>query len=250
MAALKRTPWSYLPGNTPLHRCPAGIKLIFLLLLSAVSVWGFSRLADSGGAAPGGGGFTGAVCAASAFAVILAGSVLTGMNIRALFAGSRPLVIMLLFFTAFRVIGAEKEAALSVFSFFYLDIAALKSGLFVSAGILMCFASASLFFAATTTSELRVSLAKAELLLTRPFQKKDKDSFACKQGRLSLALALMLGFLPRFFEYWENSMLAVRARGCSGKVRAIIAILPLVTERMIEAASETAEALESRGLTV
>jgi len=230
MAKLKRTPWSYLSGNTLLHRCPAGIKLICLLLLSAVSVWGFPH-------------------AACAFAVILAGSFIAGMNIRALFAGSRPLVIMLVFFTAFRVIGAEKETAIHVFSIFYIDLFALKSGLFVSAGILMCFAAASLFFAVTTAGELRVSLARAELFLRRPFQKKDKR-LAYNYGRLSLALALMLGFLPRFFEYWENSHLAVRARGCSGKVRAITAILPLVTERMIETASETAQALESRGLTV
>ena len=253
MAQLKhRTPWAYLAGNTPLHRCPAGIKLILLLLFSAASVWGL----------PG---------AAGAAALILAGAFSAGLSPRALFAGSRPLVIMLLVFTAFRALSAGSgipsvdagvfsmnAETLSVniemlFGSFTLrvDLPALQSGLFLSAGILVCFAAASLFFAVTTTTEIRHSLARAESFLTRPFSgKKRPHNAAQKQGRLSLSLALMLGFLPRFFEYWENARLAALARGSKSDVRMIMAILPLVTERMIEAAAETAEALESRGLVV
>jgi len=243
-----RTPWAYLVGNTPLHRCPAGLKLILLLLLSAASVLG-----------PFG--------AAGAAALILAGAFSVGMGPRALFAGSRPLVIMLLLFTAFRILSVESgipgaeavglsvnEAGLSAniglpFGFFTLsiDLPSLKTGLSLSAGILVCFAAASLFFAVTTTTEIRHSLARAESFLTRPFLGKRRPPNA--QGRLSLSLALMLGFLPRFFENWENARLAALARGCGG-IRMITAILPVVTERMIEAAAETAEALESRGLEV
>jgi len=230
-----RTPWAYLAGNTPLHRCPAGIKLILLLLLSAASVLG-------------------AFGAAGAAALILAGAFSVGLGPRSLFAGSRPLVIMLLLFTAFRILSTESgipgaEAIGLPFGSFTIrvDIAALKSGLSLSAGILVCFAAASLFFAVTTTTEIRHSLARAESFLTRPFLGKKRPPNA--QGRLSLSLALMLGFLPRFFENWENARLAALARG-SGGIRMITAILPVVTERMIEAAAETAEALESRGLEV
>jgi biotin transport system permease protein len=56
----------------------------------------------------------------------------------------------------------------------------------------------------------------------------------------------MLGFLPRFFEIWEDATLAWRARGGSpGRIGTLI--LP-VTERMLESAFNTAEALEARGL--
>jgi len=216
-----RTPWAYLVGNTPLHRCPAGIKLILLLLLSAASVLG-----------PFG--------AAGAAALILAGAFSAGLGPRTLFAGSRPLVIMLLLFTAFRIFSVD--GGLSV------DIPALQSGLSLAAGILVCFAAASLFFAVTTTTEVRHSLARAESFVTRPFLGKNRPTNAGKQGRLSLSLALMLGFLPLFFEHWENARLAALARGCRGGIRMVVAILPLVTERMIEAAAETADALESRGL--
>jgi biotin transport system permease protein len=112
----------------------------------------------------------------------------------------------------------------------------MNDGLLFAAGILVCFAAASLFFAVTTTTEIRKALAAAE---TRVFR---------RQSRISLALALMLGFLPRFFECWENADNAARARCCPGGIRRIMVILPLVTERMIETAADTAEALESRGL--
>jgi energy-coupling factor transporter transmembrane protein EcfT len=58
----------------------------------------------------------------------------------------------------------------------------------------------------------------------------------------------MLGFLPRFFEIWEETSLALEARCARGGIRRLLLIIPPVTERMIEKALDTALALESRGL--
>jgi energy-coupling factor transporter transmembrane protein EcfT len=220
--------WSYRAGNSPLHRCPAGIKLILLLALSAAPVFGPFA---AGGAA----------------ALIFAGAFSAGLGLRALFAGSRPLVIMMFLFAVFRALGTEAGQPLIAIGRIGIDLAGLQSGLYLAAGILVCYAAASLFFTVTTTTEIRRSLAKAELFVINIFRKQ-KVQQDTKQGRLSLSLALMLGFLPRFFEYWENARLAACARGCTGGLRQVTVILPLVTERMIEAAAETAEALESRGL--
>jgi energy-coupling factor transporter transmembrane protein EcfT len=233
----KRTPWSYRAGTTPLHRCPAGIKLLFLLLLSAAPLLGLPA-------------------AAGTAALILVGALSVKLTVRELLAGSRPLAIMLVAFTLFRAIqlfpletAAAGELKLNlVFALVSLDMEALQSGLYLAGGILVCFAAASLFFAVTTTTEIRHSLSYIELFLFRLV--RGQNSTARKQGRLSLGLALMLGFLPRFFECWENAGLAARARCCTGGLKRIIIILPLVTERMIETAAETAEALESRGLEV
>jgi biotin transport system permease protein len=125
-----------------------------------------------------------------------------------------------------------------------LDINGLQGALIFDGGILISFAGGSLFFSVTTMTEIRRSLEKVELFILRPFGTKRRH------GRLSLALALMLGFLPRFFEFWELSELACKARLCRSGLRRTILVLPLVTERMIEMAAETAIALESRGLTV
>jgi biotin transport system permease protein len=83
--------------------------------------------------------------------------------------------------------------------------------------------------------EIKKSLAKLEALLH------------LKRLRLSLGLSLMLGFLPRFFEVWEASELAWESRGGKKNLRFLITIIPLVIERLMEAAAETAAALESRG---
>ncbi|MDR2049473.1 MAG: hypothetical protein LBP69_08450 [Treponema sp.] len=221
LAGLKagsRTPWSYRSGTSFLHACPGGIKLVFLLALSASPLAG---LPAAGGAAA----FI-ALCAAFA-----------GIRPWELLAGSRFLLVTLAALSAIR---ALQTASVS------FNAEGLAGGLTFAAGILVSFAAASLFFAVTTTTELRRSLETVELFFR--FQANRKS--VRRRGRLSLALALMLGFLPRFFELWENAETAVKARACTGRVKRIMTILPLVTERMLETAAETAEALEARGLTL
>jgi biotin transport system permease protein len=126
----------------------------------------------------------------------------------------------------------------------------------LSGGILISFAAGSLFFSVTTMTELRRSLERAERFLRCPFRRRLAPQSAeagpevLPQGRLSLALALMLAFLPRFFELWEAAETAVKARGCTGTFRRVMAILPLAAEGMIESAAETAAALEARGVMV
>jgi energy-coupling factor transporter transmembrane protein EcfT len=68
-----------------------------------------------------------------------------------------------------------------------------------------------------------------------------------KRPRLSLGISLMLGFIPRFFAVWDTAELAYRARGGKPGAAQMALLLPLVIERMIEGAMETAAALESRG---
>ena len=57
----------------------------------------------------------------------------------------------------------------------------------------------------------------------------------------------MMGFLKRFFEIWEDTELAWKNRGGKNSLSKIIFLVPLVIDRMMEKAAETAEALESRG---
>jgi biotin transport system permease protein len=111
--------------------------------------------------------------------------------------------------------------------------------------IFTAFAAAALLFAVTTMRDLRQSIGTIELWLKKLF-------FPAKANRggviyFSLGLSLMLGFIPRFFDLWETSNLACEARSCRLHRRLMI-LIPLVTELMMEAAAETAFALEARGL--
>jgi biotin transport system permease protein len=102
-------------------------------------------------------------------------------------------------------------------------------GLLFGWSILLSFSAAALLFSVTTMTEIKDSL----------------DLLGLK--RLSLGISLMLGFLPRFFVIWETAETAYRAR-CGKKDLSQISLLaPLVIERMLEMAAETAAALESRG---
>jgi biotin transport system permease protein len=66
-------------------------------------------------------------------------------------------------------------------------------------------------------------------------------------SKLSLGISLMLGFLPRFFAVWESAELAYRARCGKKGLTQLRALVPLVMERMLVRAGETAAALEGRG---
>jgi energy-coupling factor transporter transmembrane protein EcfT len=174
----------------------------------------------------------------SAAALLLAGSFCAGIRPWELLAGSRPLLLMLAAVTVFRSVHISLPLS------FNLETTGLMGALIFDGGILISFAGGSLFFSVTTMTAIRRSLEKVELFILRPFGAKKRH------GSLSLALALMLGFLPRFFEFWETSELACKARLCKSGLRRTCLVLPLVTERMIEMAAETAIALESRGLTL
>jgi energy-coupling factor transporter transmembrane protein EcfT len=229
LAGLKtggRTPWSYRSGTSFLHACPGGIKLLLLPALSAFPLLGLPALG-----------------AAALFIVCCAAAA--GIRPWELLAGSKFLAVALTLMTAARALRVNPVSPHYII-LVSLNAGSLAEGLVFSAGVLVSFSAASLFFSVTTMTELRRSLESVELLFRLPFKSRARR----RRGRLSLALTLMLGFLPRFFELWENAETAVRARACNGRIRRIITILPLVTERMIETAAETAEALEARGLTL
>jgi biotin transport system permease protein len=171
--------------------------------------------------------------------LILAGAVFAGIPPEELLTGSRPLAVMLLCTGLFRALRFPPS----------LDAAGLREALRFGAGILLSFAAGALFFAVTTMTEIRRFLEKSEALAAKPLEFFLRRPLP-RRRRLSLALALMLGFLPRFFELWEGSETACRSRGCTGSLRRTILIVPLVAGRMIKLAGETAEALEARGLEV
>jgi biotin transport system permease protein len=201
------TPFGYRPGNSPLHRCPAPVKLLGILLLSIFAYGSVPAL-----------GIT--------VLVISAAAVAAGIRPWELLRGGRPLLFLALFFFLLRVAVFHREAP-----FFYLDPAEIPGGLVQGLSMVVSFAGGALLFAVTTTKELRDGLGGR----TR------------RGRRFSLALSLMLGFLPRFFEIWEETNLACEARGAGGGIRRLLLIIPPVTERMIEGALDTALALEGRG---
>jgi energy-coupling factor transporter transmembrane protein EcfT len=106
-------------------------------------------------------------------------------------------------------------------------------GLLIVLRIFIPFAAAALLFAVTSMRELRLSLQRLTRTVTVP-----------------LGIALMLGFIPRFFDLWESANLACDARSCKKSPRRLFMLVPLVTERMMESAADTALALSARSLSL
>jgi biotin transport system permease protein len=242
------SPYAYRPGKSPLHRAPAGLKLLALLLIS-VSAFLF-----------------GPPALGAASLAVIGGAVLAGIRPWELLRGLKPLLIMVLLVALCRSLAFDPPA---------FKVSGLMEGLVFGWLILLSFAAGSLLFSVTTTMELRASLDRGESLLCHPLLRLLRrmspgpgDGSApsrirritirritirrlihrLERPRLSLGISLMLGFLPRFFEIWEAADTAYRARGGKKGLGQMRTLVPLVTERMLETAAETAQALESRGL--
>jgi biotin transport system permease protein len=236
-------PYAYRSGASPLHRCPAGIKLLCLL---AVSAGAFSSI-------PG---------LAAATALVLIGALIAGIRPGELLRGSKTVLILAALSTLIRTVRfgtPDPNPGCTGFDRInlpVLDAGGFQGGLHQGLCFIVSFAAGALLFSVTTMQELRDSLDRAGNALAEGFQALRRP-FSPEKGvppgrrhfsGFSLGLSLMLGFLPRFFERWEAVNLAFDARAGKRGLRRLIVLIPLVIERMMEMAGETAEALDSRGL--
>jgi biotin transport system permease protein len=223
-------PYAYRPGNSVLHRLPGAVKLLGLLALSSAAF------------------FFGICALAAASGLVIAGALLARIRPWELLRGSRPLIVMLLLVLLCRSVKFDP--------FGFNRTGCIEALLFIWV-ILLSFSAGALLFSVTTMTELKNSLGTLEkallyfpirLLRSRRTPRTQKLLLRLERPRLCLGISLMLGFLPRFFEIWESAETAYRARGGRKGLHRIVTLIPLVIERMIERAAETAQALESRGL--
>ena len=223
-------PYRYRSGTSPLHRCPAGLKLLGLL---AVSAGAFSSI-------------PGLVAAA---ALVVTGALVAGIRPRELLRGSKMVLILAALSTLLRTLrfgtpdpnpgGGRMNLPVPGAGYF-------QGGLHQGLCFIVSFAAGALLFRVTTMQELRDSLGRAENALANGLPAMPR-LFGAGKGkapprkrralsRFSLGLSLMLGFLPRFFEIWETANLAFDARAGKRGIRRIVILVPLVTERMMETA--------------
>jgi biotin transport system permease protein len=216
------SPWAYRKGNSLLHRLPGGVKLAALLCLS-LGVF-FSVLT---------------VFPALVFILILL-SLLGGIRPWELLRGSPPLLLFVLFIFLFKAVELNPRftgvtSVTSITSVISVNAEGLTEGLVFGLRIAFSFAAAALFFAVTTVGEIKKSLSRLESLLH------------LEGLKISLAVSLMLMFLSRFFETWEDAEAAWKSRGGGKGFRKLRVLVPLAMEKMLRLAAETSAAMESRG---
>jgi biotin transport system permease protein len=229
---LTRPPFAYRSGNTVLHRAPAGLKLLFVIVLSLAA-------------------YTSHYGLVFVLLCIVVASAAARIRPHELLKGSKPVIVLSLCIIFFRTFDQGGQETVSEILFFghtvsagnipFVNAAGFLEGVITALRIIASFSAAALLFAVTTMRELRRSLSAVELRLRG---KKANIAF------FSLGISLMLGFIPRFFDLWETSNIACEARSCRRGPRRLFILVPLITERMMEAAAETALALEARGMGV
>jgi len=209
----KATPFSYRKNSSPIHSLPAGFKLGFLLLLSIAAFLPGTELRTF-------------VILGSLAVILILLSFIAGARAASLLRGSGPLLLIVL--GVFLVKGIE-------FSPLRFNTAGLREALIFCVRIGIAFAAGSLLFYTTTSGEIRKSLSRLETVLH------------LENLRISLNISLMLGFLPKFFEIWEDLNLAWKSRSGKNNFSRFLKLIPLLIERMMIEAAERANALESRG---
>ena len=230
-------PFAFRRGASALHRCPAAVKLLAVIGLSFAAYHSVPGLAAS----------------ALLLAVFAATARIPPWH---LLKGSRPVVVLSLCVIGFKTFepGAPgiTTPELIICNRYIPDLyipgisaAGFGAALVTAAQMLVVFAAAALLFAVTTMRELRRSLGAVEKRLAAlAFKRHTGFRGKC---RFSLGISLMLGFIPRFFELWDTMNAACEARSGKRGSRRLFVLIPLVTERMLQAAAETALALEARG---
>jgi len=207
------TPWSYRKGSTLLHRLPAGIKLAFLLLLSLASFFPGTETQSL-------------VLPGSIAFILIALSFAAGIGPWALLRGSGPLFLVILW--GFLLQAVE-------FSPLKFNPSGFLAAFIFSLKIAAAYSAGTLLFSVTTPYEIRKSLSRLETFLR------------INKLNLSLYISLMLGFLPQFFEVWEDLCLAWKSRAGKKNLSFVVILIPIAIEKMMRKAAETAIAMEARG---
>ena len=210
----KATPWSYRKGASLLHRLPAGLKLIFLLLYSLAVFFPGPTLVSF------------ALICVIAFSLIFL-SFISRIGPISLLRGSAPLFYIVL--GTFFIQGIR-------FSPPGFNLEGIGESIIYCGRLGVVFAAGTLFFAVTTTGEIKKSLSHLE------------SALHLEHLKLGLSISLMLGFLPRFFELWEDVNLAWKSRGGKKNLSCLASLVPLAVERIMIKAAETAAAMEARGV--
>jgi len=231
---------------------PAGLKLVFVIIISTIAYGSLYGLAVS-------------------VMLILIASAIARIPPPVLLKGSKPLFILSLCVILLKTINSEAGGITTpeiiIFNVYIPDLhlsfiskEGFIEGLLTAPRLFVPFAAAALLFSVTTMRELRLSLAFVEKGVIRFFSIGHKlEFFHAKDAKkqrtqreeehipyFSLGITLMLGFIPRFFELWDDANLACDSRSCKRGLRRLFLLVPLVTERMMEVSANTALALEAR----
>ncbi len=202
--------FSYTKSNSPIHRLPAGLKLLVLIAvpitLQLTSIY---------------------VCL-SLLWVFLVLALLSGTGFRNFLRDLRPIVLYSVFILAIDV--------LSYLIFDRNRAIVTDTSLHLILKLICAMEATSIFFRTTSTYEMRDALQAIERVIT----------FGHTRYVVSSTFTLFLSFLPMIFDTWTGLELAYKARGGRNGFPKAVRLLPLLVTMSIKRASTTYLALLNR----
>ncbi|MCX7655729.1 MAG: energy-coupling factor transporter transmembrane protein EcfT [Treponemataceae bacterium] len=208
--------FTFIPGKGFLYQIKAGWKLAGLFVLSVLSLWrelSFLFSLDM---------------------VLLFLVYLSRLSLKNLFGGAKGLFITLgiiLFVQSLRIPEQEGYVLPLVISY-----SALVGGLPLVVGVITTYLGAAMVYTTTPLWEMRRLLENIEGRL-----------FPKRRSWISFALAMVLAFIPRIFELWQETETAYVLRGGKRGIQELLVLLPLMLERLFQEGSERSAAMECRG---
>ncbi|MBR2282678.1 MAG: hypothetical protein IJ863_08655 [Spirochaetales bacterium] len=202
--------FSYSKSNSPIHRTPAGLKILALVAVPITL-----QLAPP------------YVCYVL-MVLFLVLALMSGTGFRNFLRDLRPIVIYSIFILA-----------IDVLSFLLFDRnRAIITGtsLFLVLKLVCAMEATSIFFRTTSVYQIKDTLQTVERVVT----------FGHTRYTVSSTFTLFLSFLPMIFETWTAIELAYRARGGRNGISKAIRLLPRLIAMSIKRASTTYLALLNR----
>lgn len=217
--AQKYSAFSYISGNSFLHKCPSWIKILFIPVINIIFLF-----------------LPAYFCL---FLIILQISIsfLLKFSFKQQLADLKPVIFyafLLFLMEVFTCIFSEQATFAQRFNF-----QTQKESIFLLLKLFCMMQSASLVFKTSTSLQLRDGIEKIELCLRKILHLKEKTSF-------TNAISMFLNFIPMVTKIWAQTQKAWFARGGKKSVKMYLTLLPILFSVGMKKAWNTARAMEVR----
>ena len=217
--AQKYSAFSYISGNSFLHKCPAWIKILFIPVINILFL------------------FLPIYFCLSLIIVQFIISFLLKFTVKQQLADLKPVIyylFLLLLMEIFTCIFSTQVDFAQRFNF-----QTQKDSIFLLLKLFCMMQSASLVFKTSTSLQLREGIEKIELFIRKFFHLKKKSSF-------TNAVSMFLNFIPMVTKIWAQTQKAWVARGGKKSIKMYLTLLPVLFSVGMKKAWNTARAMEAR----
>lgn len=217
--AQKYSAFSYISGNSFLHKCPSWIKILFIPVINILFLF-----------------LPAYFCL---FLIILQISIsfLLKFSFKQQLADLKPVIFyafLLFLMEVFTCIFSEQSTFAQRFNF-----QTQKESIFLLLKLFCMMQSASLVFKTSTSLQLRDGIEKIELFIRKILHLKNKSTF-------TNAISMFLNFIPMVTKIWAQTQKAWFARGGKKSVKMYLTLLPILFSVGMKKAWNTARAMEVR----